>query len=69
MAIEGYIIYVDTGDIKEMNRFLSAISWNIKQIAKWVKDRGLAYQSDVEEIRRMLDQIWQLLRRILVIQC
>ena len=34
MAIDGYIIYTDTTDIKEMNKILSAISRNINQIAK-----------------------------------
>ena len=36
MAIDGYIIYVDTRDIKEMNKLLSAIGRNINQIAKRV---------------------------------
>ena len=36
MAIDGYIIYVDTTDIKEMNKLLSAIGRNINQIAKRV---------------------------------
>ena len=34
MAIDGYIIYVDTTDIKQMNKQLSAISRNINQFAK-----------------------------------
>ena len=33
MAIDGYIIQVDTKDIKEMNKLLSAIGRNINQIA------------------------------------
>ena len=33
MAIDGYIIQVDTTDIKEMTRALSAIGRNINQIA------------------------------------
>ena len=36
MAIDGYIIQVDTTDIKEMNKLLSAIGRNINQIAKRV---------------------------------
>ena len=36
MAIDGYIIQVDTRDIKEMNKLLSAIGRNINQIAKRV---------------------------------
>ena len=68
MAIDGYIIYVDTGDIKEMNKLLSAIGRNINQIAKRVNAEGPTYQADMEEIRERLDQIWQLQRRILLSQ-
>ena len=65
MAIDGYIIQVDTTDIKEMNKLLSAIGRNINQIAKRVNAGGPTYQADMEEIRERLDQIWQLQRRIL----
>ena len=65
MAIDGYIIYTDTTDIKEMNKILSAISRNINQIAKRINAGGPAYQADMEEIRERLDEIWQLQRRIL----
>ena len=65
MAIDGYIIYVDTRDIKEMNKLLSAIGRNINQIAKRINAGGPAYQADMDEIRERLDEIWQLQRRIL----
>jgi len=68
MAIDGYIIQVDTTDIKEMTRALSAIGRNINQIAKRVNAGGPAYQADMEEIRERMDQIWQLQRRILLSQ-
>ena len=68
MAIDGYIIQMDTRDIKEMNKLLSAIGRNINQIAKRVNAGGPTYQADMEEIRERLDQIWQLQRRILLSQ-
>ena len=68
MAIDGYIIQVDTRDIKEMNKLLSTIGRNINQIAKRVNAGGPTYQADMEEIRERLDQIWQLQRRILLSQ-
>ena len=68
MAIDGSIIQVDTKDIKEMNKLLSAIGRNINQIAKRVNAGGPTYQADMEEIRERLDQIWQLQRRILLSQ-
>ena len=65
MAIDGYIIQLDTTDIKRMNAALSAIGRNINQIAKRVNAGGPAYQTDMDEIRERLDEIWQLQRRIL----
>ena len=68
MAIDGYIIQVDTTDIKEMTRALSAIGRNINQIAKRVNAGGPVCQADMEEIRERMGQIWQLQRRILLSQ-
>ena len=65
MAIDGYIIQLDTTDIKRMNAALSAIGRNINQIAKRVNAGGSAYKADMREIQERLDEIWQLQRRIL----
>lgn len=65
MAIDGYIIYTDTADIKAFTAELSAIGRNINQIAKKLNAGGPAYQSDMDEVQERLDQIWQLQRRIL----
>ena len=65
MAIDGYIIYTDTTDIKEMNKILSAISRNINQIAKRLNAGGPAYAADIQEIKERQDEIWQLQRHIL----
>ena len=68
MAIDGYIIQVDTTDIREMTKALGSIGRNINQIAKRLNAGGPAYQADMEEIRERMDQIWQLQRRILLSQ-
>jgi len=68
MAIDGYIIYTDTADIKEMNKALSAIGRNINQIAKRLNVGRAAYEADIQEIKERLDEIWQLQRRILLSQ-
>ena len=62
MAIDGYIIYTDTADIKAFTKELSAIGRNINQIAKRINAGGPAYQADMDEIRERLDEIWQLQR-------
>ena len=68
MAIDGYIIQVDTTDIREMTKTLGSIGRNINQIAKRVNAGGPTYQADMEEILERLEQIWQLQRRILLSQ-
>ncbi len=65
MAIDGYIIYTDTADIKAFTKELSTIGRNINQIAKRINAGGPAYQADMDEIRERLDEIWQLQRHIL----
>ena len=65
MAIDGYVIYADTADIKAFTRELSAIGRNINQIAKRINAGGSAYQADMSEIRERLNEIWQLQRHIL----
>ena len=65
MAIDGYIIYTDLSNLKEMNKTLFSIGRNINQIAKKLNAGGPAYKADMDEIRERLDQIWQLQRRIL----
>lgn len=65
MAIDGFIIYTDTTDIKAFTSELAAIGRNINQITKRINATGSPYQADMEEIRERLDEIWQLQRRIL----
>ena len=47
MAIDGYIIQVDTTDIKETTKALGSIGRNINQIARRVDAGGPAYQADM----------------------
>lgn len=48
MAIDGYIIYADTADIKALTSELSAIGRNINQIAKRLNAGGHAHQAGAE---------------------
>ena len=66
MAIDGYIIQVDTRDIKEMNKLLSAIGRNINQIAKRLNESGRAYDTDLAEILERQKQLWGLANKILM---
>lgn len=68
MAIDGYIIYTDTANIKEFTAELQGIGRNINQIAKRLNSGAPMYEADIAEIKERLDQIWQLQRHILLSQ-
>lgn len=65
MAIDGYVIYTDTSNIKEMNKHLQAIGRNINQITKRVNQTSSIYKEDISELTERLEEIWQLQRTIL----
>lgn len=65
MAIDGYVIYTDTTNIKKFTGELQIIGKNINQIAKRVNSASTVYQEDIAELKTRLNEIWQLQRRIL----
>lgn len=65
MAIDGYVIYTDTANIKAFTAELQGIGRNINQIAKRLNAGAPIYEADIAEIKERLDQIWLLQRHIL----
>lgn len=55
MAIDGYIIYLDTDNIKEFTKELEHIGRNINRIAKRVNSTTNIYYEDIEDLRDRLD--------------
>jgi len=62
MAIDGYIVNVDYSDLKVVSAEMQKIGVNINQIARRVNNTSRLYEQDFEEIKKQVDQIWQLLR-------
>jgi hypothetical protein len=62
IAIDGYVIAVDTSDIKAMTAEIQKIGVNINQIAKRVNSTSRIYEQDIAEIKGVLDEIWRLQR-------
>ena len=62
MLIDGYIINVDTSDIRAQTAELQKIGVNVNQIAKRINATGTVYAQDVEDIKGALAEIWQLQR-------
>lgn len=58
MAVDGYIIHLDMGDIQEMIRLLRICSNNLNQYTRRANETGNIYVADIEDIRTCLDSLW-----------
>ncbi len=64
MLIDGYVVHIDTTDIRAQTAELQKIGVNINQIARRLNSMGPLYTQDVANIKGALAQIWQLQRYI-----
>ena len=65
MLIDGYVVHIDTTDIRAQTAELQKIGGNINQIARRLNSMGPLYTQDVADIKGALAQVWQLQRYIL----
>ena len=66
IAIDGYIIQTDHSDIKAMTAEIQKIGVNVNQIAKRINETGRIYADDMDEIKRLMEEVWRLERRLLL---
>ena len=64
-AVDGYVISVDTTDIKENTAQLQRIGNNVNQIVKRMNQTGSLYEDDVFEVKELMKEIWLTQRCIL----
>lgn len=65
MAIDGFILKLDMGEMKEMLSLMRRISSNINQIAKRANETGRVYDADLEEIQNQQERLWSAMREVL----
>jgi hypothetical protein len=65
ISIDGYVIHIDYAYLKEHTRQIRMVGININQIAHHLNATGEIYKADMESIKYMLEEIWQLQRSIL----
>lgn len=65
MAIDGCFFVVDDSAIKEMTYEINRIGNNINQIAHRVNTGGEITKKEIEEVKEMIDIIWQFQKFIL----
>lgn len=65
MAVDGYVIHLDMGDIQEMIRLLRICSNNLNQYTRRANETGSVYAADVEDLRTRLDDLWNGMDKLL----
>ena len=65
MAIDGYVIRLDTSSLSELVRLLRICSNNLNQYAKRANETGNIYASDIDDLRTRLDGLWNAANRLL----
>lgn len=66
MAIDGYILQLDTSDIRELVRLLRVTSNSLNQLAKRANETGNVYRDDIEELTESYDKMWNMAEEIMV---
>ena len=64
-AIDGKIEIHDYSELKNLNHNIHKIGVNINQIAKRINETKTIYKSDMEDIQRKVNEIWNILKFIL----
>ena len=66
MLIDGYIIVLDLQDVKAHMAQLQKIGGNLNQIAKRINETGRIYHNAMDELNRIMEEVWRLERRLLL---
>lgn len=66
MLIDGYIIVLDLQEVKSHTAQLQKIGVNVNQIARRINETGRIYTDDMDEIKRLMEEVWRLERRLLL---
>ena len=65
MAVNGYALKIEIADIKAHAAQLQKIDHNINQLVKRMKQTGSFYASEVDELQRIMADIWKSERRLM----
>lgn len=66
MVIDGYIVKLDMPELKEILRLLSITSNNANQMARRLNASESIYKEDLDGINTKLDEIYKLLRKVMI---
>ena len=64
MAIDGYVVRLETKELSEMISLLRRSSNNLNQYAKRAHETGSVYAADVDDVRKQFGELWGLAGQI-----
>ncbi len=65
IAIDGKIEIKDLSELKNMNYNLHKIGVNINQIAKRINETNAVYRSDIQDVMKKQNEIWEIQKEII----
>ena len=65
MILNGYMLKLDLPEIRETIRLLKNLTNNVNQMAKSLHEQGSIYETEIDDIRQRVDEIWSVFRKIL----
>ncbi len=65
LITRGFVFDIDFSEIQRYNYLLSNIANNVNQVAHRCNETRSVYRSDIEELKKEIDKIWQLQKSML----
>jgi len=65
IAIDGYVLKLEIPELKEIVSLLRYSSNNLNQLTRRVHETGRIYDSDLEDIHRNQEKIWDAMNTII----
>ena len=65
MILNGYMLKLDLPEIRETIRLLKNLTNNVNQIAKTLHEHGSNYETEIDDIKQRVDEIWIVFKKIL----
>ena len=68
LILYGYVYDIDYSGLRDYNTTLGKIGSNLNQIAKRMNATGNVYKADVEEVKKLMKQVWDTQKSMLAKQ-
>ena len=65
MALDGYCVRLDLAQLRELTTLMRTASNNLNQYTRWANESGRIYQKDIEALRKIFSEVYDLEKKIL----